>query len=44
MDDRTTPLARGSAALVWMLVARAFGLAAGISGALLLAAALLRVS
>lgn len=44
MNDPTPAVARGSAVLVWTLVARSFGLAAGIAGALLGVAALLQAS
>jgi len=44
MNDLSPAVTRGSAALVWTLVARSFGLAAGIAAAILIAAALLRVS
>jgi hypothetical protein len=44
MTDATPAVTRGSATLVWTLVARSFGLAAGIAVAFLVAAALLRVS
>jgi len=40
MTTETPALARGSANLLWTLVARSFGLAAGIAVALLLIAAI----
>jgi hypothetical protein len=43
-DDDLAAVARGSATLVWTLVARSIGLAAGVAAALLFGAALLRVS
>jgi len=43
MNDALSPVARGSATLVWTLVARSIGLAAGVAIVLLVAAALLRV-
>lgn len=42
MTDDSPVVARGSATLVWSLVARSFGLAAGVGIALLGVAALLR--
>lgn len=44
MNDATPAVARESAALVWTLLTRSLGLAAGIALALLVVAALLRVS
>lgn len=44
MNDAAPAVARGSATLVWTLVACSFGLAAGVAIALLGVAALLRVS
>lgn len=44
MDDASPSIGRGSATLVWTLIARAIGLAAGIAVALLIGAALLRAS
>jgi hypothetical protein len=44
MIDATPAVTRGSATLVWTLVARSLGLAAGIAVALLIGAALLRAS
>jgi len=38
------PFARGSAALVWTLIARSIGLTAGVAVALLVVAALLSLS
>ena len=40
MTNETPALARGSAVLVWTLVARSFGLAAGIAVGLLVMAAI----
>jgi len=44
MNDAQSAVTRTSATLLWSLVARSFGLAAGVGAALLAAAALLRVS
>ena len=43
MTDEAHAVARGSAALVWTLIASSFGLAAGVAIALLMVAALLWV-
>ena len=43
-DDALSDVARGSATLMWTLVARSIGLAAGVAAALLFVASLLRVS
>jgi hypothetical protein len=43
MNHRVSVVARGSATLVWTLVARSFGLAAGVALVLLAVAALLQV-
>ena len=43
MNDETQAVARGSATLVWTLIASSFGLAAGVAIALLMVAALLWV-
>jgi hypothetical protein len=44
MTDATQIAARSPASLLWTLLARSFGLAAGIAGALLGVAALLRAT